>query len=188
MPSTTVPPVCAGGVPVPHVGVTMVPIWVTELQVALASVSGEPQVPPLDPLEDPPDDDPDAPLDPDEPPELLDPEEEPPASDEEPELLPLDEAAPLDDVEASSLAPLSPVEVPELELELQANEAPAPSATSATHHPATGNALDIVMSFQARPFAERHEVFLVPGAPRLVEEFSSKSSHTHNGAHAFVPR
>ncbi len=139
----------------PHVGVTDVPIWVSELHVALASVSGEPQVPPDDPPSDPPDDDPDAPLDPE---ELPDPEDEPPASVEAPELLPLDEA-PLDDVEASSVAPASSADVPELELELQANEAPAPSATSATHHPATGNALDIVMVLSPAPCAG-HERFL----------------------------
>lgn len=138
------------------------PSWVSELQVP-PSVSGEPQVPPVPPsvpLEEPPDEAPE-----EEPDEEPDPEapledDEPLEPDDAPELPLLDEVAPLDDVEASSVAPLSSVEPPELELELQANVAPAPSARSATHHPATGNAVGIVMSFRRAPLAREHKRFL----------------------------
>lgn len=144
---------------------TIVPSWVSELQVP-PSVSGEPQVPPPDPLDEPPDEEPDpeAPLEaPDEP---LEP-------DDAPELPPLEEPAPLEDEdEASSLDPPSPVGAPEPELELHANDAPAASARSATHHPANGNVLDIDMVLSPGPAATAGisvSWYQAPGG--LVEEF-----------------
>jgi hypothetical protein len=146
--------------------VTIDPSWVSELHVP-PSVSGEPQVPPLDPLEEPldepPDEDPDpeAPLELD---ELLEPDE-PLAPDDAPELLEDDEASSPD-------PPPSPAGAPEPELELHPNDAPAPSATSATHHPATGNALDIVMSFRRARLARGTSVLWYQAPGGLVDEFA----------------
>ena len=159
--STTVPPVCAGGVPVVQVCVTSGAVTVSELH-APPSEFGWPHAPPAPPLEllellDAPESP--ASL----PPELLDLLDDPPLEPLLEEPLPL--PPPLEDEVASSDAAALVVPGEELELELHPSE-PIPAAANTT--PSKHPFLRIVEIFMVgslhQPGARGHSKSRFPGS------------------------